>query len=843
MDWDALRDAALVLPPPSPLPPPQALPRAHLLAQHAQLAEQERRLDREGQVRTRKVVVGPGKHFSAAPSAASLRPCQLSDPDLVLDKPARERILVVRNLVAPVRTAAVQLVVEDCTGRAVPLSIYHVPARYDQRELKELWPVGALYGIKEPLLRSLRSGFHVRVDSPADVVRLFPSSPLVQHLPSPFPRSPAHALDGKGVSALKDAGNVAFKAGRWIRAREAYEWSLAALERGGGTGASAEDELGATVRSNLALVYLKLDFPAAARHVAERALHLVPPPIGVDEPPSPLRAKLVYRLALAHYALEAYPPCLDALAPLLALIPPDPLAAALAERAHARTVEAAQGPSPATLRALFRAASSTTTGGASSSVVAPPDVADYASPLIGVRPSPTDPSRGRALVALAPIPRGMLVACLKPVVLGGGPAAARAGRTAYCAGVNLWTKAVEPWGVGECAAELLWRAGEGGRGEEEEGGERQGSDERAREATRELWAGEELGRGSERALEGVAADASRAEGAVTFNAFSVEDLASSLPGARPSASTANPDLDHRPDDPDDAEGFHSLTALYPPLASALNHSCLPTASYTFLGTLFLLRTRVDLAEGDELTDSYADATDPLDVRASKLAPHGFVCACALCGEERGAGERTRREREGLVRRLDEEEERGREGRAELERVRGIKRALEGTYKRGGGGKEGGDERARVRPPLYSAARLLAQRLVDSPGGATPAQLREAVETEVEALRALGAEFEPGEGGGGGTGKKKAEEGARWEAARMARPPLVGDTNAVLSALFIARVWRNLGRDEGTRHWIALAREIEAGQAGVELFELRYGPFARRYGLDLEQEANLTVLSD
>ncbi|KPV73054.1 uncharacterized protein RHOBADRAFT_55290 [Rhodotorula graminis WP1] len=776
MDWDALRDAALVLPPPSPLPPPQALPRAHLLAQHAQLAEQERRLDREGQVRTRKVVVGPGKHFSAAPSAASLRPCQLSDPDLVLDKPARERILVVRNLVAPVRTAAVQLVVEDCTGRAVPLSIYHVPARYDQRELKELWPVGALYGIKEPLLRSLRSGFHVRVDSPADVVRLFPSSPLVQHLPSPFPRSPAHALDGKGVSALKDAGNVAFKAGRWIRAREAYEWSLAALERGGGTGASAEDELGATVRSNLALVYLELDFPAAARHVAERALHLVPPPIGVDEPPSPLRAKLVYRLALAHYALEAYPPCLDALAPLLALIPPDPLAAALAERAHARTVEAAQGPSPATLRALFRAASSTTTGGASSSVVAPPDVADYASPLIGVRPSPTDPSRGRALVALAPIPRGMLVACLKPVVLGGGPAAARAGRTAYCAG-------------------------------------------------------------------GVAADASRAEGAVTFNAFSVEDLASSLPGARPSASTANPDLDHRPDDPDDAEGFHSLTALYPPLASALNHSCLPTASYTFLGTLFLLRTRVDLAEGDELTDSYADATDPLDVRASKLAPHGFVCACALCGEERGAGERTRREREGLVRRLDEEEERGREGRAELERVRGIKRALEGTYKRGGGGKEGGDERARVRPPLYSAARLLAQRLVDSPGGATPAQLREAVETEVEALRALGAEFEPGEGGGGGTGKKKAEEGARWEAARMARPPLVGDTNAVLSALFIARVWRDLGRDEGTRHWIALAREIEAGQAGVELFELRYGPFARRYGLDLEQEANLTVLSD
>ncbi|GAA5856654.1 hypothetical protein JCM9279_004860 [Rhodotorula babjevae] len=842
MDWGALHEAAVVVPPPSPLPPPQALPRAHLFAQHAQLAEQERQLNREGHIRTRKVVIGPGKHFSSSASTASLRPCQLSDPDLLLDKPAKGCILVVRVLVAPVRTAAVQLVVEDCTGRAVPLSIYHVPARYEQRELADLWPVGAVYGIKEPLLRSLRSGFHIRVDSPADLVRLFPSSPLLKRLPSPFPRSPAHALDGKSASALKDAGNAAFKVDRWIRAREAYEWALEVLERGGEQGTSAQGELGATVRSNLALVYLKLDLPAAARHVAERALNLVPSSASADEPPSPLRAKLTYRLALALYALEAYPPCLDALAPLLALSPPDPLAAALAKRAHARALEAAHGPSPATLRALFRAASAPAAAGSGSSSSAwPPDIADYASPLIGVRPSPSDPSRGRALVALAPIGRGTLLLCLKPVVSGGGPAAARSGRTAYCAGVNLWTRAVEPWGVGECAGELLWRAGEGAR-EGREQGEGQSMDERAREAMRELWAGEELGRGSEReARPSVEGDPSLAEGAVTFNAFHVEDLASSLPGAQAPSPPADLDLDRRADDPDDAEGFHSLTALYPPLASALNHSCLPTASYTFLGTLFLLRARVDLAPGDELTDSYADATDPLDVRERKLDPHGFVCRCALCAEEREAGEGRRREREGLVRRLEEEEPR-RDGREELERVRGIKRALEGTYARGDEGE--GEERGRVRPPLYSAARLLAQRLADAPGGASPEQLREAVESEVEALRALGAVFEPGVGeGGAAAGKKKAVEGARWEAARMVRPPLVGDTNAVLSALFVARVWRDLGRDEGTRHWIALAREIEAGQAGVELFELRYGAFARRHGLELEQEATLTALSD
>lgn len=717
----------------------------------------------------------------------------------------------------------------------------------------------ACTGVKEPLLRSLRSGFHIRIDSPSDLVRLFPSSPLLRSLPSPFPRPPAHFSDGKSPSALKDAGNAAFKAGRWIKAREAYEWALAAIKSENG---SDEDEggLGATVRSNLALVYLKLDLPSAARHVAQRALELLPPrdvalghadgaPLALD----PLRAKLLYRLSLAHYALESYPTCLETLSPLLALSPPDPLALALSTRAHARTLEAAQGPSPATLRALFHS---------SPAACSELDLADLASPLVGIRPSPTDPTgRRRALVALAPIPRGTLLACLKPLVRGGGAeeAAAR-GLKGFSAGLNVWTRGMEPWGVGECGSEVLWRAGDGvrGAGGEGEGGER-GADERAREAMRELWAGEELGRGSERNEAGVEADPSRAEGIVTFNAFHVEDLASSLPGARSTSSSPSLDLD---DDNSGQEGFHALTALYPPLASALNHSCVPTASYTFLRSLFLLRARVDLAPGDELTDSYADATDPLEVRAEKLAPHGFACGCELCAEERAAGEETRRERKRLVRELDEgtTDDPG----EELDRVRRVKRDLEATYAAEDNGRRAGC----VRPPLYAPARLLAQRLADLPSP-SQAQLREAVQCEVDALRALGTVLEPREG--------DEQEDRRWERPRMVEPPRVGDTNAVLSALFVARVWKTLGRDEGTRcaclslhgcafleaadlmltgpsllallppcsllmrstpiispcrHWISLARDIEVGQAGVELFELRYGDFARRHGLDL-----------
>lgn len=36
-----------------------------------------------------------------------------------------------------------------------------------------------------------------------------------------------------------------------------------------------------------------------------------------------------------------------------------------------------------------------------------------------------------------------------------------------------------------------------------------------------------------------------------------------------------------------------------------------------------------------------------------------------------------------------------------------------------------------------------------------------------------------------------------------------------------------------RHWVSLARSIEAGQAGEALFDLRYGDWARKHGLDLK----------
>ncbi|GAA5997655.1 uncharacterized protein JCM10292_001002 [Rhodotorula paludigena] len=659
-------------------------------------------------------------------------------------------------------------------------------------------------GVKEPLFRSLRVDYHLRIEAPSDLVRLYPSSPHLLNFN--FPSHPAHSFVGKSVAQLKDVGNAAFKAARWIRAKEAYEWAIASLDASSSrsAGDTVDLELLPTLRSNLALTNVKLSLPHFALRAAQSGLSLLPA-TAESAPPTPLRQKLLYRLALAQSALERFSAALDTLSPLLALDPPDSSATLLAHRLAARLAEQRAGPSPAQLQALFSHAAQDET----------PDVADYfASSLVAVQPVA---GRGNGLVAVAPIARGTLLACFKPLAAAGGAAAGRR-RRQFNAGMNLWTRGMDPWAVGEVAAEVLWRAGwDELSGAEGEGGEQGDAEEAGRSAARalrDLWAGDAMRRLSDDAREGRGAvlDPSRAEAIVTFNGFHIEDLASpsSLPGA-----SAPSDAEAAPEE----SSFHAPTALYPAPASALNHTCAPpTASYTFLRTLFLLRARVDLSPGDELTDAYVDAFDPLEVRADKLAKHGFVCACALCDEERAAGEKARRERERIAQQLDGPA--AGDPRAEVERVRRLKQEIEATY--APAPPSAGAGPGRVRPPLYAPARLLSQQLA-SMLNAGEEERREAVRAELDALEALGAVFAPDEAGG-------------WEKARMVHPPRVGDTNAVLSALFVARLWREMGRDEGTRHWIGLAREIEKGQAGVELFELRYGAWAKRQGLDLAAPA-------
>ncbi|EME44938.1 hypothetical protein DOTSEDRAFT_70855 [Dothistroma septosporum NZE10] len=65
-------------------------------------------------------------------------------------------------------------------------------------------------------------------------------------------------------------------------------------------------------------------------------------------------------------------------------------------------------------------------------------------------------------------------------------------------------------------------------------------------------------------------------------------------------------------------------------ASMINHSCLPDASWSWLGDMFVVRADRDIAGDEEVTVAYVPSSYPAEMRKSTLqAGNGFECRCAL----------------------------------------------------------------------------------------------------------------------------------------------------------------------------------------------------------------------
>lgn len=592
--------------------------------------------------------------------------------------------------------------------------------------------------IKEPFIRSNRDAHYLRIESPSDIIRLFPKSPILRSFPT---FTSKHSLSGRSVEDCKAVGNKAFQAQRWHVAREAYTWALALLpSRTSATEDASKTTLYATLLSNLALTNLKLSLPSSAKRHCTSALSLFPSSV-YTSPSQPIETKLLYRLSLAYYALQDYSQCISTLTPLVpSSSTPNAEASALLDRARSRLLEQSQATYD--FPSLFRQAQ------ASPGVDL--DVADhFALDAIEVKEIK---GKGRGLVAKRKIRRGEVLIVCKPLAWAGvigsnegkgkGKEVDKEKKMQYLVGVNLLTKTPDPWAIIETVAELAWRAAH-----DEEGLD---------EATESQWAGNEMGRSEDG--EPAASDSSRLEGVVTFNGFYIEDLASSNAG---NSATSNDDHEEEED------RFNAPTALYPRLPSMLNHSCLPNTSYTFISNLFILRARTQIDEGEELVDSYVNSLESLEEREEKLSKHGFVCRCELCEEERGVGSSTRRRREQLVERIQQSA--SGEG-TNIETLKRLDLELEQTWKSGGSA-------CQVRPALYPATRQLAQVYADR------GDHDSAVKAEMEGLRALGADIERDTATGH---------------VRLLSPPLVGDTNAVLSALWISKTLKVAGQHSRSR---------------------------------------------
>ncbi|KAK4048665.1 hypothetical protein OIV83_004635 [Microbotryomycetes sp. JL201] len=245
----------------------------------------------------------------------------------------------------------------------------------------------------------------------------------------------------------------------------------------------------------------------------------------------------------------------------------------------------------------------------------------------------------------------------------------------------------------------------------------------------------------------------------------------------------------------DGDGIHASVALYS-TASMMNHSCVGNVTYSFLLGLMFVRARRDIDVGEELVDSYVQAGASLEEREQVLSKHDFAY---------------RRAQQDAQNRIDDMLDRASQPGLDQQTLFVL---FEESVSLLGDMESSivADRPKTLRPSLYSAFRLcsnLALKLGD---------FKSVIKMEMAALESIGCVV-------------NIEDPCK---PRMLHPPFCKDVDAVHSCLLIASVKRDQNETDTSKQWIELARDIERGQAGQELFESRYAEFARSYGLDLAQ---------
>lgn len=174
--------------------------------------------------------------------------------------------------------------------------------------------------------------------------------------------------------------------------------------------------------------------------------------------------------------------------------------------------------------------------------------------------------------------------------------------------------------------------------------------------------------------------------------------------------------------------------------SMMNHDCIGNAAYTFFGDILVLRARIDIDSGQEITAPYTDPMQAYEDRQLHLSVYFSECQCQLCRMDRADGQDRRRRRcellQGPVISLHRAVRGSPDGamassnirRGWLQEATDLMSDLELTYTPG---------RPPVRPLLYSEYRFMGylSSLNELP-------LAEVIGWEVKALRSLGFRISP-----------------------------------------------------------------------------------------------------
>lgn len=170
-------------------------------------------------------------------------------------------------------------------------------------------------------------------------------------------------------------------------------------------------------------------------------------------------------------------------------------------------------------------------------------------------------------------------------------------------------------------------------------------------------------------------------------------------------------------------------ALYT-LPSMINNSCLPNASWLFIGDVMVVRAAQTIRCGDEITIGYSGgALAQREKLLRQYLPSG--CQCQLCQEESEGGTATIRRREAIYSEVEADDFLDR---TSLQRMLEMEKALAATY----------SDACRLRCYLGELQRNIATKIRFQYSASTLAvQRQQAIKMDIQALISMGFVLEPG----------------------------------------------------------------------------------------------------
>ncbi|KAI1464925.1 uncharacterized protein F4812DRAFT_144812 [Daldinia caldariorum] len=512
--------------------------------------------------------------------------------DMGLETHHRGSYVMIHVMTPPNRMTAVTAIVEDQEGTAVLLQLYNQPE--ESMVAKEhIIRENDVCIIKEPFFKVTSDGsYSLRVDHVSDITWL-------QDIDSRIPIEWAVrilSLNNNSESIRKE-GNEAVKKKDWAKAERLYTNAIRAAKT------AKEGEL---AHLNRSLANFYLDRPEKALIDAQKGN------TGDDS----LVEKALFREAKALYALRKFSLCREKLVLCVRYNPKNSDAWSEIKRVQQRLNEETTG--SYRFGDMYEQANKT-----------PPliDCATYVG-SVEVRDSP---GRGKGLFTTKPVKAGELLLCEKAFAYSYAGDDSNTGRSNTTVLMNWNTNNIWLGGqanlINQTVQKLYHNPDEG-------------------KAFTEL---------DHRDYTPVAV--SEVDGAPVVDTFFVVRIIQLNSFGAPRTSykfsmSTLPALDNGSKIPKDKSTDHTTCGIWP-IASRINHSCVPNCCRAFIGDMQIVRACTDLEAGAELVFEYRvpGLLETYEETQKKLSHWGFVCKCARCLNTKSTPRKAAKERSALAAKL------------------------------------------------------------------------------------------------------------------------------------------------------------------------------------------------